>query len=150
MIVIQVIAAGIFGTVGMTVVMYFIHRSGWANGDMIRALGSLVTKSYENSVAPGLLIHLTAGCVFAVPYTFVMNAGPVNLAVGYVGIGAALGVFHGAAMSFVLLALVADNHPVERFRGVGFEVAAAHVVGHVAYGAGVGAVWAMVGARAVA
>jgi hypothetical protein len=57
-----------------------------------------------------------------------------------IAVGTALGTFHGAAMSFILMALVADTHPVERFRTAGVEVAAAHVVGHVVYGMGVGLV----------
>lgn len=36
------------------------------------------------------------------------------------------------------MALVAERHPVEKFRRAGPEVAAAHIVGHVAYGLGVG------------
>jgi hypothetical protein len=42
-------------------------------------------------------------------------------------------------MSFVLLS-VAERHPVERFRKASIEIGAAHVVGHIGYGAGVGAV----------
>jgi hypothetical protein len=41
-------------------------------------------------------------------------------------------------MSFVLMAVVAERHPVERFRSAGPEVGAAHILGHVAYGLGVG------------
>jgi uncharacterized membrane protein YagU involved in acid resistance len=122
--------------------MAFIHRSGWANADMIRALGSLVTRSYDTSLFPGLLIHFAAGVAFAVPYSLLLRTLDAMPGPAVAGIGAAMGLFHGAAMAFVLLALVAENHPVERFRDVGFEVAAAHVVGHVAYGLGVGVVCA--------
>jgi hypothetical protein len=122
----------------MSTVMTFIHRSGWANADMIRALGSLATRSYDNALFPGLLIHFAAGVVFAFPYVLFLRTLGEMPGAAVVGGAAAMGLFHGVAMAFVLLALVADNHPVERFRKVGPEVAAAHVVGHVAYGLGVG------------
>jgi len=140
-----VIMAGIGGTLMMNGVMWFIHRSGWANADMVRALGSLVTRRYENSLAPGLAIHFTAGCLFAIPYLLVARTvGQASFA-EVIGICGAIGLFHGASMSFVLMALVSQTHPVERFRTAGVEVAAAHVAGHLAYGIGVGIVAAALG-----
>ena len=145
-----VILAGIAGTVLMNAVMWFIHRSGWANADMVRALGSLVTRKYENSLAPGLTMHFTAGCLFAIPYLLIVRTiGTANFA-EIVDICGAIGLFHGASMSFVLMALVSQTHPVERFRTAGVEVAAAHVAGHLAYGIGVGIVAAAMGVGAPA
>jgi hypothetical protein len=135
-----VIAAGIVGTALMTGVMWFIHRSGWANADMTRALGSLITRRYENSLLPGVAIHFTGGCIFAIGYLLVIRSLDLQSIPPSIAVGAALGTFHGAAMSFILMALVAETHPVERFRKAGVEVAAAHVAGHVAYGVGVGLV----------
>lgn len=135
-----VIAAGIVGTAMMTGVMWFIHRSGWANADMTRALGSLVTRRYENSLLPGIALHFTVGCIFAVGYLLIFRSLDLNSIRASIAVGTALGTFHGAAMSFILMALVAETHPVERFRQAGIEVAAAHVVGHLAYGMGVGLV----------
>jgi hypothetical protein len=122
----------------MSVSMGLIHTTGIANADMIRALGSLVTRSLRRAFPFGLLIHATAGVLFAIPYTYILRSLPADGAGAQIAVGAAIGAFHGAAMSFVLLAVVAENHPVERFRESGFEVAGAHVVGHVFYGAGVG------------
>jgi uncharacterized membrane protein YagU involved in acid resistance len=135
-----VIAAGFVGTALMTGVMWFIHRSGWANADMTRALGSLVTKRYENSLLPGIAIHFTGGCIFAIGYLLIFRSLDLHSIRASIAVGAALGTFHGAAMSFILMALVAETHPVEHFRAAGVEVAAAHVVGHLAYGIGVGVV----------
>ncbi len=133
-----VIVAGFVGTTLMTGAMWFIHRSGWANADMTRALGSLITRRYENSLLPGLAIHFSAGCIFAIGYLLVLRSLDLQSIRASIGVGTALGAFHGAAMGFILMALVADTHPVERFRTAGVEVAAAHVVGHLAYGMGVG------------
>lgn len=135
-----VIVAGFVGTTLMAAVMWFIHRSGWANADMTRALGSLITRRYENSLLPGLALNFAGGCVFAVGYLLVLRSLNLQTMGASLAVGTAMGTFHGATMSFVLMALVADTHPVERFRKAGVEVAAAHVVGHVAYGMGVGLV----------
>ena len=90
-------------------------------------------------------MHFTAGCLFAIPYLLITRTvGTTNFA-EIVAICAAIGIFHGAAMSFVLMALVSQGHPVERFRTAGVEVGAAHVVGHLAYGIGVGIVAAALG-----
>ena len=141
-----VIIAGVTGTLFMSVVMYFIHQRGWANADMIRAIGSLVTRRYENSVGPGLLLHLGAGCLFAIPYILVMRGAGVNQPLHLIAVGLALGTFHGAAMIFILMAM-AEKHPVAQFRKANVDVAWAHVVGHMAYGTGVGLVVAFLGQR---
>jgi len=135
---VHMIVAGVIGSFLMSVVMTFIHRGGWANADMIRAIGSLVTKSYENSFFPGIVIHHVVGALLAIPYTLILEAIGIHSPVALAAVGATLGLFHGTAMSFVLLALVVDNHPVERFQRAGLGVAAANVAGHVAYGLGVG------------
>jgi hypothetical protein len=141
-----VIIAGVTGTIFMSIVMYFIHRQGWANADMIRAIGSLITRKYENSVAPGLLLHLVAGCIFAIPYIFVMREAGVNHWLHLVSVGLALGTFHGAAMIFILMAL-AEKHPIPQFQKASIDVAWSHVLGHMAYGTGVGIAVALLGPR---
>jgi uncharacterized membrane protein YagU involved in acid resistance len=134
----DVILAGVVGTAIMNVSMWFIHRSGWANADMTRALGSMLTRRYEGSLGPGLVVHFLAGIAFAVPYLLIMRSTGFPGLGANLAVGAALGAFHGLAMSYILLALVAGRHPVERFRMAGPEVGAAHIIGHVAYGLGVG------------
>lgn len=141
-----VIIAGVTGTVLMSIVMYFIHRRGWANADMIRAIGSLVTRRYENSVLPGLLLHLSAGVLLAIPYLFVLRGAGISHPLHLISVGLALGTFHGAAMIFVLMAL-AEKHPVPQFQKASMDVAWAHVVGHMAYGAGIGLVAALLGGK---
>jgi hypothetical protein len=146
--VLQVLAAGVVGAILMSIVMGLIHRSELANADMIRALGSLLTRSLHNAFPIGLLIHLAAGALFAIPYTYILRASGIEAAFPLIVVGAAIGLFHGAAMSFVLLAVVAERHPLDEFRKAGFEVAAAHVAGHLAYGLGVGLAWAVFGGAA--
>jgi uncharacterized membrane protein YagU involved in acid resistance len=131
------ILAGLTGTVMMTLSMASIHHAGWARANMVRALGSRVTGKWEGAIKVGLVLHLTAGILFAFPYVFVISGvGPISTAQTIL-MGAVLGFVHGFVMSFILVAAVAEKHPIEYFRTAGFEVAAAHVFGHIAYGVGV-------------
>jgi hypothetical protein len=140
------VIAGVTGTVFMSLVMWFIHERRWANADMIRAVGSMVTRRYDNALLPGLLLHVIAGCVFAVPYLLIMRAIGVTNWWVIAQVGLAIGTFHGAAMVFILMAL-SEKHPVEQFRTAGPAVGWAHVIGHMAYGTGVGLAVGLIGPR---
>ncbi len=140
MSIVETIFAGLAGTALMTLLMTVIHRTGLAQADMIRALGALITRSYERSLVPGLLIHFASGAVFAFPYVFVLGGLDLPSTAATIGLGALIGFVHGFVMSFILVAAVSEEHPVEQFREAGFEVAAVHVLGHVAYGVGVATV----------
>ncbi len=146
MFVILAIVAGVTGTVAMSLMMWFIHQRGWANADMIRAVGSMVTRRYENALVPGLFLHLLAGILFAVVYLIIMRATGISNWFVLMQIGLAMGTMHGAAMVFILMAM-AEKHPVEQFRVAGPSVGWAHVVGHMAYGTGVGLAVGLLGPR---
>jgi hypothetical protein len=146
MFVILAIIAGIVGTLCMSLVMWFIHERRWANADMIRAVGSMVTRRYENALLPGLLLHIAAGCIFALFYVMIMRATGITNWFVIAQIGLAIGTMHGAAMVFILMAM-AEKHPLEQFRVAGPEVGWAHVVGHMAYGIGVGLTVGLLGSR---
>lgn len=139
MIILGTIVAGMAGTALMTLVMALIQHTGWARADMIRALGSSITGSYERSLVPGLMTHFASGIVFAFPYVLVLGGLDLSSHAGTIGVGALIGFVHGFVMSFILVAAVAEKHPLPQFQEAGFEVAAAHILGHIAYGVGVGA-----------
>jgi len=134
------LAAGIFGTGLMTLVMTWITRSGFAHVDMIEAIGSLFTKTTENARLIGGLLHFIAGVVFAMIYTFIINLVGATGLPGSVLVGTLLGAFQGFVMSFLLVIWVAENHPVERYRNAGFRVAVSHFIGHLVFGFTVGLV----------
>ena len=145
--VIATIIAGIVGTTGMSIVLWAITRSGIANASMIRAIGSIFTGSYDNSFGPGLIANFIAGIFIAFAYTLLISLfSPVSIAAA-IGAGAMIGVFHGVAFGFILVIAVAEHHPLEQFRDVGFQVALSHFVGHVVYGILVGTVIGITGAR---
>lgn len=141
------IVAGIVGTAGMSLTMWLITKSGIANAGMIRAIGSLFTKSYDNSFNPGIVIHFISGILFAFLYVILISIFAPTSLVAAIGTGAMIGVFHGVAFAFLLVIMVAEHHPIEQFRAAGFEVAIAHLVGHIIYGILVGLVVGLSGAR---
>ena len=135
---VETITAGLVGTSFMSVLMTFIHRSGWANAVMIRALGSLFTRRSENALLPGLLVHFVSGILFAFAYAFIISGLELPSVASSMGVGCLLGLVHGIAMSFILLAVMSEKHPLPQYREAGIDVGVAHIAGHVFYGAGVG------------
>jgi len=145
--IIETIFVGILGTGGMSFVMWLITRSGIANADMIRAIGSIFTRSYENAFTLGLIIHFAAGIVIAFFYVVLISFFSPNSVASSIGAGAMIGLFHGVAFSFLLVVSVAEHHPLEKFREAGSEVAIAHLVGHIIYGLVVGTLVGILGIR---
>lgn len=153
-IVVRGLAAGLAGTAAMYACMWMINRSGLAKANMPRALGSLITKDQATALIPGVAIHFGAGSILGVAYALFLRLFPVQefsmgplfgyqeLMLGSVFASAAVGLFagvlHGLVVSAALVVLVAERHPVPEFREAGFEVAGAHVAGHLVYGLIVG------------
>ena len=119
-----------------------VHRFQWANVDLIRALGSLYTLSYEESLAPGLFIHYALGILFAFVYAFVIGLAPVSTPWVAFLISAFVSIVHGVVVGLLLDVFVAEHHPLKRFRKTGMRVVSAYVFGHVFYGLTLGAVFA--------
>ncbi len=143
------IFGGIVATLMMIGVMELITRSKLANADMVRAIGSIFTKSYKNALNPGLFIHIASGVFFAFIYfsmfSFVLGN---NTALGSVA-GLAGGFFHGIVITLALVNLVAKYHPLQKFQQTGFYMAFAHVVGHMVYGLSLGVIYSVAAANIV-
>jgi len=124
----------------MVLVLWVFTRSGLAKARLIIAVGSLLTRSYERAALVGSFVHLALGIFFGQIYAFIM----VEIAHPGFGtnllIGGGLGMIHGLIMSLILIAAVADAHPLEEFQQRSFAIALSHWVGHVFYGLAVGAV----------
>ena len=132
---------GVAATSAMTFGLFLLHWKGFATGDMVRALGSAVTGRYENSLGLGMIIHFTFGILFAIMYISVWSRLPdiANAAVWqYLGLGVFCGFALGLVVSMVLMVIIAEYHPLQRFRASGFGVALVHVFGHMIYGGTVG------------
>lgn len=134
------LVAGVLGGLAMEGAMWLIAKAGLARGDMILALGSLLTRSRANAYRVGLVVHATAAIGFALVYTLLLvtlgyTQMPLSLMVGL-----AAGTLHGIVVSLMLVWVVADQHPLEEFKEADLLVGLSHFAGHVAYGAVVGLV----------
>ena len=132
--------AGALAGLAMELAMWLIARAGLAKGDMILALGSLLTKSRENAYRVGLVIHATSAVGFALVYTLlIVTLGYTHLPMSLM-LGLGVGVLHGLLVSLMLVWVVADRHPLEEFKEADLLVGLTHFVGHVVYGGVVGLV----------
>jgi hypothetical protein len=132
--------AGVLGGVAMEVVMWLISRAGLAKGDMILALGSLITKSRDNAYRVGFIVHATAAIGFGLVYTLLMiTLGYTHLPKSLV-LGLAVGTAQGLLVSLMLVWVVSDQHPLAEFKEADLLVGLTHFAGHVAYGGIVGLV----------
>lgn len=135
--------AGVFGITAMEMVMWRIGRAQWAKGNMIVALGSLITRRRTNAFRTGLILHIISATLFALLYTLAMEGlGLARWPTAFF-VGTGFGVFHGIVVSLALVWVVAEQHPLEEFNEAGLAVGLIHFVGHVAYGAAVGLVIAV-------
>lgn len=134
------LVAGVLGGLAMEVAMWLISRAGLTKGDMILALGSLLTKERANAYRVGLVVHATAAIGFALVYTLLMvTLGYTHMPTSLM-LGLGVGVLHGLLVSLMLVWVVADKHPLEEFKEADLLVGLSHLAGHVAFGAMVGLV----------
>lgn len=137
--------AGIIGTAGMEIFLQRITKSGAANADMSRAIGSIFTKSLETAYGIGIIIQTISGIIFAFIYTLVIVYFNIHGYLGNALAGLLIGFIHGAVVGFLLVSAVAEHHPLPEFREAGFNVAVAHWAGHLVYGFLVGSVIGLLG-----
>ncbi len=138
--VVRIAGAGIAGTTAMTLVMGLIHGFGWANADMVRAIGTLYTRKEDNAFSVGLSVHYGAGILFAFLYAVALYFAPIQSPTAFstVLVCILISFFHGLVVSMLLAIEVAEHHPLEKFRKAGAGVVFSHLIGHIFYGLFVG------------
>lgn len=132
------LVAGVAGGAAMELALWLIARAGLARGDMILALGSLLTKSRHNAYRVGLVVHATVAIGFAFVYTLLMVALGYTRLPESLMLGLGAGTFHGIVVSLMLVWVVADQHPLEEFKEADLLVGLSHFAAHVVYGGVVG------------
>lgn len=147
MIFLKIILVGLMATAIMSVFLSLVHKRGWANGDMIRAVGSAITRSDEGALIYGLIVHFSLGAFFAFFYSFCLNFSPAGSFFSVIAVCTAVGFFHGLLMILLTIIIVAEHHPLERFRRLGPDAAIAHLIAHILYGICVGLGLALLGIR---
>lgn len=132
------ILAGLLGGAAMLGAMELMTRAGLSRGNMIVALGGLVSKSRDSAFRVGFILHTISAIGFAMVYAMLMLwLGATGMPEALLlGVGA--GLFHGLIVSLMLVWVVAEGHPFEEYNEAGLAVGLAHVLGHVAYGGVVG------------
>ena len=138
-----ILMAGACATLTMIAVMYLIHLMKWANADMIRAVGSIVTQSYDYAFITGLMIHFSSGLFFSLVYAKLVGFAPVITVASVIVLTTFVGLVHGLIVGLFLTVLVAEHHPLPEFQKAGFPVIVAHIVGHIAYGFTLGIIFAL-------
>lgn len=144
---IVVLFSGIISTFLMVLFLELVTRTKLANADMVRAIGSIITKNYDNALVPGLVIQFGFGIVFSFIYFGILSY--FNSTIGLNGVlgGGLIGLFHGVVVGFVGVVTVAEHHPLTKFKEAGFTVAAAHLFGHIVYGLAIGIIFQETGIR---
>ncbi|MCK4892337.1 MAG: hypothetical protein KAJ16_02810 [Calditrichia bacterium] len=140
--IVTMIEAGIIATAGMTALLWLFDKTGKINANMVRAIGSAVTRSAETSLWPGLIIQFVSGILFAFIYMTALNMLQLQGILSLVIAGGVIGFAHGFAFSFVMV-ILAEHHPVEKFQNAGFQVAIVHFLAHIVYGLLVGLVFGL-------
>ncbi|MEZ4547641.1 MAG: hypothetical protein R3B51_07950 [Thermodesulfobacteriota bacterium] len=105
------VLAGLIATSGMSILMWAITRSGVADADMIRAIGTIFTRSEKSTFTVGLVTHYIVGVIIAFAYVALISVIGYSSVAGAIGLGFLISVAHGVAFGFVLVIAVAEHHP---------------------------------------
>lgn len=130
--------AGLAGAAMMNGFMRTISAKFSDRVDMIAALGSLMTGKTDNARLVGTLMHAASGFLFGILYFVLLNLTSITYVPALAAMGMGLGFIHGLVVSYGLMVMVSERHPVPRFRNVTLETGLLHLVGHVLYGLTVG------------
>ncbi|MCB1041971.1 MAG: hypothetical protein KDC35_03480 [Acidobacteria bacterium] len=133
----------IAGIAGVVVMSFFLRRARFLHlpeTEMIRAIGSAITKRVDNALLPGTIIHTAGGVLFAYVYSFLLSTAPDAAGSMMVIVVACtlMGLVHGLVVTLFLVITVAQYHPIDEFKKLEPGDMAAHVISHIAYGLTVG------------
>jgi hypothetical protein len=132
--------AGALGGSAMLFAMWLMTRNGLAKGNMIVALGGMVTKSRDSAFRVGLILHTLSAIGFAMVYAMLMLWLGATGMPNALKVGLGVGFLHGLIVSLSLVWVVAEGHPFEEYNEAGLAVGLSHLIGHVVYGGVVGLV----------
>lgn len=134
-----IVFAGIVGTTVMTLIVQSFYYLGWSKLNLLKALGSFISHSERNSLLPGLLLHYSFGIFFSLFYGALLLFAPTSSVQTSIMLTSFAGFLHGLVVGIVFTIMIAEHHPLAKFKVTGFGDVFAHIIGHVAYGFSVGA-----------
>ena len=125
---------GLVGAFAMNLFMRSVSSAYSKRVDMLVALGSYFTGTVDNAATLGSVIHALAGIVFGALYFLIMNAMNALIFPYAIFLGMGFGFFHGLVMSYCLMFIASERHPIEAYRKATLEEGLLHLVGHVIFG----------------
>lgn len=134
------LVAGLIGGAVMELVMWTISRTCGIPGNMIVALGSLITKSRNRAFRVGLIVHVISAVGFAACYVLLMITLEMTKLPQSLMLGLGVGALHGLLVSLMLVWIVSDQHPLPEFNEADLAIGLNHFAAHVAFGAVIGMV----------
>ena len=128
-------SSGLVAAIVMNLFMRAVGRKFGRSADMVRAMGSYFTENLDNAANVGTAIHCTAGIVFGMIYTYIINfVGMLTFPAG-IFMGAGIGFAHGVVTSFILMIYASERHPLHEYRKATMQEGALHFFGHIIFGA---------------
>jgi hypothetical protein len=135
---------GLIGAFAMNLFMRTVSSAYSKRVDMVVALGSFFTGTIDNAATLGTLIHSITGIVFGILYFLIMNAMNALIFPYAIFLGIGFGFFHGLVMSYCLMFIASERHPIEAYRKATLEAGLLHLVGHIIFGAVAGLIGGLV------
>lgn len=126
--------AGLIGSVLMDVFLLLASQHSRPKIEMTEALGSLFLGRLEDAKLLGRAIHLISGAGFGLLYGLIMAWTQAATLPYSIFMGLGLGLLHGIFMSYCLMFIVAERHPIEKYRQATIQTGALHLLGHIIYG----------------
>jgi hypothetical protein len=130
--------AGLIGAMAMNAFMRLVSFRFSQRVDMTIAVGSLLTGRVDNARMIGTLIHAGSGVIFGAVYLLLFSLTGLVRLPEILMLGLGIGFVHGLVVSYGLMFVVSERHPVEQFRTATIEIGLIHLVGHVLFGLTVG------------
>ena len=128
------VICGLIGSIAMNLFMRTVSNAYSQRVDMTIALGSFFTGTTENAATLGTAIHSLSGIVFGVIYFLIMHAMNALVFPYAIFLGLGFGFFHGLVMSYCLMFIASERHPIEAYRKATLEQGLLHLVGHMIFG----------------
>lgn len=131
-----VIWSGLLAAGVMAMFLVAIEKLGWAKSDMFWTLGKIFSNDKKKAKAIALLIHATAGVVFALGYVLLWSVySPLDYN-NFISAGILTGALHGAMVAVSLIIMVTG-------RNKGWNVAMTQVAAHTIFGLVLGGIVGM-------
>ena len=138
------VICGLIGSIAMNLFMRTVSNAYSQRVDMTIALGSFFTGTTENAATLGTAIHSLSGIVFGVIYFLIMHAMNALVFPYAIFLGLGFGFFHGLVMSYCLMFIASERHPIEAYRKATLEEGLLHLVGHIIFGGVAGLIGSLV------